>query len=86
MSEGVGDYIRDVGKAVKDRLSASMRKHVSEVLQPLLNAEYRKVRGPGIQPAVEFDQDLDGQLDPFISSPHVIHTAERRRLCLSLLV
>ncbi|PIL32569.1 hypothetical protein GSI_05272 [Ganoderma sinense ZZ0214-1] len=59
MSEGVGDYIRDVGKAVKDRLSPATRKHVSEVLQPLFNAEYRKVRGPGIQPAIEFDQDMD---------------------------
>ncbi|KAI1789886.1 hypothetical protein LXA43DRAFT_545146 [Ganoderma leucocontextum] len=59
MSEGVGDYIRDVGKAVKEKLPSATRKHVSEVLQPLLNAEYRKVRGPGIQPAIEYDQDMD---------------------------
>ena len=61
MSQGVGDYIRKVGKAVKERLPPATRKHVSEVLQPLLNAEFRKVRGPGIQPAIEYDQDVDGQ-------------------------
>ncbi len=86
MSEGVGDYIRDVGKAVKEKLSSATRKHVSEVLQPLLNAEFRKARGPGIQPAIEYDQDMDGQWDPSLSRPHVIQPAELRRLRLCLSV
>ncbi|KAI9059441.1 hypothetical protein FKP32DRAFT_1606126 [Trametes sanguinea] len=59
MSEGVGDYIRGVAKAVEDRLPAPMRKYVAEVLTPTLNAEYRKAHGPGIQPQVEYDMDLD---------------------------
>ncbi|CDO68523.1 hypothetical protein BN946_scf184998.g20 [Trametes cinnabarina] len=59
MSEGVGDYIRGVAKAVEERLPAAMRKYVAEVLTPTLNAEYRKAHGPGIQPQVEYDMDLD---------------------------
>ncbi|KAI0367916.1 hypothetical protein BV20DRAFT_981087 [Pilatotrama ljubarskyi] len=59
MSEGVGDYIRGVAKAVEDKLPAATRKHVTEVLTPLLNAEYRKVHGPGIQPQIEYDMDVD---------------------------
>ena len=66
MSEGVGEYIRSVGQAVKDKLSPATRRHVSEVLLPLLNAEYRQVRGPGMQPAIDYDQELDGQ-SPFFS-------------------
>lgn len=61
MAEGAGDYIRSVAKAIEDKLPASMRKYVSEVLIPVLNAEYRKAHGPGIQPHVEYDMDLDGQ-------------------------
>ena len=80
MSEGMGDYIRDVGKAVKEKLSPATRKHISEVLLPLLNTEYRKVRGPGIQPAIEYDQDMDGQLDPSLSLPHVMQPAEHSSL------
>ncbi|KAI0357113.1 hypothetical protein OH77DRAFT_1519559 [Trametes cingulata] len=59
MSEGVGDYIRGVAKAVEEKLPAATRKHVTEVLTPLLNAEYRKVHGPGIQPQIEYDMDVD---------------------------
>ncbi|TBU39205.1 hypothetical protein BD309DRAFT_872776 [Dichomitus squalens] len=59
MSEGVGEYIRGVGQAVKDKLPPAVRRHVSSVLLPLLNAEYRKVRGPGMQPGIEYDQELD---------------------------
>ncbi|KAH9849147.1 hypothetical protein C2E23DRAFT_888535 [Lenzites betulinus] len=59
MSEGVGDYIRSVAKAVEEKLPAPMRKHVGEVLTPLVNAEYRKVHGAGIQPQIEYDMDLD---------------------------
>ena len=61
MVEGAGDYIRSVAKAIEDKLPASMRKYVSEVLIPVLNSEYRKAHGPGIQPHVEYDMDLDGQ-------------------------
>ncbi|KAJ8497072.1 hypothetical protein ONZ51_g720 [Trametes cubensis] len=59
MVEGAGDYIRSVAKAIEDKLPASMRKYVSEVLIPVLNSEYRKAHGPGIQPHVEYDMDLD---------------------------
>ncbi|KAI0331545.1 hypothetical protein GY45DRAFT_1369868 [Cubamyces sp. BRFM 1775] len=59
MAEGAGDYIRSVAKAIEDKLPASMRKYVSEVLVPVLNSEYRKAHGPGIQPHVEYDMDLD---------------------------
>ncbi|KAI8976408.1 hypothetical protein BD414DRAFT_539383 [Trametes punicea] len=59
MSEGVGEYIRSVAKAVEDRLPPAMRKYVAEVLTPTLNAEYRKLHGPGIHPQIEYDMDLD---------------------------
>ncbi len=61
MSQGVGAYIRGVGKAVEDKLTPATRKHVGEVLLPLLMAEYRTAHGPGVQPVFEFDMDLDGQ-------------------------
>ncbi|KAI0641758.1 hypothetical protein C8Q79DRAFT_919018 [Trametes meyenii] len=59
MSEGVGEYIRGVAKSVEEKLPASMRKYVTESLIPTLNLEYRKAHGPGIQPQIEYDMDLD---------------------------
>ena len=61
MSQGIGSYIRGVGKAVEDKLSPATRKHVNEVLLPLLHAEYRTARGPGVPPVFEYDMDHDGQ-------------------------
>ncbi|KAI0699512.1 hypothetical protein C8T65DRAFT_697618 [Cerioporus squamosus] len=58
-SAGVGAYIRSVGKAVEDKLAPATRKHVGEVLLPLLMAEYRTAHGPGVQPVFEYDMDLD---------------------------
>ena len=60
MSEGVGEYIRKLGEAVVSKLSPETRRYITEVLQPTLTAEYRKVRGPGISPTFEYDVDLDG--------------------------
>ncbi|KAI0667446.1 hypothetical protein C8Q78DRAFT_982101 [Trametes maxima] len=59
MSEGVGEYIRSVAKTVEEKLSATTRKYVAETLIPTLNNEYRKAHGPGIQPFIEYDMDLD---------------------------
>ncbi|KAI0631665.1 hypothetical protein C8Q77DRAFT_1159426 [Trametes polyzona] len=59
MSEGVGDYIRSVAKAIEDKLPPATRKYATEVLTPLLNSEYRKAHGAGIQPQIDYDMDLD---------------------------
>ncbi|KAI0739634.1 hypothetical protein C8Q80DRAFT_1124013 [Daedaleopsis nitida] len=59
MSEGVGEYIRNVGKAIEDKLSASTRFHINNTLLPTLTSEYRKVRGPGLSPTFEYELDGD---------------------------
>ena len=64
MSQGVGSYIRGVGKAVEDKLSPQMRRYISEVLLPALNSEYRKLRGAGVLPPFEYEMELDGLLPP----------------------
>ena len=64
MSEGVGDYIRDLAKAIEDKLSPSERQQISEDWLPALVGEYRKLRGPGMYPVFEFSTELDGQSFP----------------------
>ncbi|KAH9939641.1 uncharacterized protein BXZ73DRAFT_23966, partial [Epithele typhae] len=59
MWEGVGAHIRSIAKAIEDKIPPQARKHANEVLAPTLNTEYRKVRGPGVPPTIEHDQDLD---------------------------
>ncbi|OBZ72869.1 putative transporter C11D3.18C [Grifola frondosa] len=58
MSDGVGEYIRGIGKAVENKLSVVTRKQVTDVILPALLAEYRNVR-PGLMPSFDFSTDQD---------------------------
>ncbi|CAL1702719.1 unnamed protein product [Somion occarium] len=58
MSEGAGNFIRDLAKQVEDRLPLSVRKVVSSLYLPTLISECRKLR-PEVQPVFEYVTEDD---------------------------
>ncbi|KII84788.1 hypothetical protein PLICRDRAFT_179128 [Plicaturopsis crispa FD-325 SS-3] len=58
MSQGVGNYIRAIGKAVEDMVTPMMRAWANEQVLPILGAECNRLK-PRCPPTYEFEKDRD---------------------------
>lgn len=61
MSQGVGDYIREVKEAAENKLSPDKRKLANEKIMQVLAADCSKVRN-GNRPIFEFTSERDGNV------------------------
>ncbi|KAA1470819.1 hypothetical protein DENSPDRAFT_775170, partial [Dentipellis sp. KUC8613] len=59
MSQGIGDYIRECGKAVESKISPEMRSRASEGIMPMLSAEYSKIWPGKLPDMYKFERDKD---------------------------
>ncbi|KAF7986956.1 hypothetical protein HWV62_12783 [Athelia sp. TMB] len=57
MSQGVGDYIRDISHHLDGKVTKRMKDWGNEVVS-ILTAEYGKIR-PGMLPRFDFEKDVD---------------------------
>jgi hypothetical protein len=64
MSQGVGDYIRELKEAAENKLPADKRKLANEKILQVLAADCSKVRS-GNRPIFEFTSGRDGMHSPF---------------------
>lgn len=60
ISQGVGDYIRNIGQLMEDKVSPTMRRWANDYIFPILGSENSKVR-PGTHPRYDFVREKDGQ-------------------------
>jgi len=61
MSQGVGDYIRAVGKEAEEKITPIMRRWANDLIFPLLGVECSKVK-PGTHPRYDFQKEKDGSV------------------------
>jgi hypothetical protein len=61
ISQGVGDYIRAVGKEVEEKITPIMRRWANDLIFPLLGLECSKVK-PGTHPRYDFQKEKDGSV------------------------
>lgn len=54
MSQGIGDYIREVGATVLKTISPRLRKITHQLLQPLLSTEIQQKRA-----TITYDFEID---------------------------
>lgn len=66
LSQGAGDYMRAIGKAVEERVTPLMKTWVNDQVYPVLLSEYNKLRGR--HPNFTYEKEKDG---PFLFSYHV---------------
>ena len=67
MSQGVGDYIRELKEAAENKLPADKRKLANEKILQVLTADCSKVRS-GNRPIFEFSSGRDGVYIPFVAA------------------
>jgi hypothetical protein len=60
MSQGLGNYIRAIGKVVESKVTQAMRRLANEQIFPILVSESSKL-GPNAHPTYEYERDKDGE-------------------------
>ncbi|KAG2157757.1 uncharacterized protein EDB93DRAFT_1124492 [Suillus bovinus] len=60
LSQGAGDYMRAIGKAVEERVTPLMKTWVNDQVYPVLLSEYHKVRGRHPNFTYEKEKDAFG--------------------------
>lgn len=58
--QGVGDYIRSVGKATENKITPAMKRWANEMIFPTLGSECHKIE-PGLHPRYDFQKEKDGK-------------------------
>ncbi|TFY56928.1 hypothetical protein EVG20_g8744, partial [Dentipellis fragilis] len=59
MSQGIGDYIRECGKAVENKIPPETRSRATDSIMPMLSAEYSKIWPNKLPDMYKFERDKD---------------------------
>jgi hypothetical protein len=61
ISQGVGDYIRTIGREVEFKIAPIMRRWANELIFPVLGSECNKIK-PGTHPRYDYQKEKDGRM------------------------
>jgi hypothetical protein len=61
ISQGVGDYIRGIGREMENKITPTMRRWANDFIFPTLGSECSKVK-PGTHPRYDFQKEKDGRM------------------------